>query len=37
VRAQEAEGKLVLFVERGGRYLAYVHDPSAPVDEEDEG
>lgn len=35
VREQEAEGKLVVLVERGGRYLAYAHDPSA-VTEDDE-
>src|SRR6476646_5253468 len=36
VRAQEAEGKLVMLVERGGRYLAYVHDPNAPVEDDEE-
>lgn len=35
VRAQEAEGKLVILVEREGRYLAYVHDPNAPVEDDD--
>jgi len=35
VRAQEAEGKLVILVEREGRYMAYVHDPNAPVEDEE--
>ena len=35
MREQEAGGKLVVLVERGGRYLAYVHDPNA-VTEDDE-
>jgi hypothetical protein len=35
VRAQEADGNLVLFVEREGRYLAYVHDPDAPVEDDE--
>jgi hypothetical protein len=35
VREQEEAGKLVVMGERGGRYLAYVHDPNA-ISEEDE-
>jgi hypothetical protein len=34
VRATEAEGKLVIMVERQGRYLAYIHDPNAETEEE---
>lgn len=36
VRAQEAAGHLVVLGERGGRYMAYVHDPEAAQDDEDE-
>jgi hypothetical protein len=36
VRAEEAAGHLLLLGERGGRYLAYVHDPDTVVDDEDE-
>lgn len=32
VKENEAEGRLVLFVERGTRLLAYVFDPSADTD-----
>ncbi len=35
VTAEEAEGRLVLLVERDERYLVYSHDPNAP-DEDDE-
>ena len=35
VREHEEAGQLVLVVERGGRYLTYLHDPAA-ADEEDE-
>ena len=36
LREQEAEGKLVVMGERGGRYLAYVHDPAAALEEDEE-
>ena len=36
VREQEAEGKLVLLVERMERYYAYVHDPNAVEEDEEE-
>ncbi|MSQ42362.1 MAG: hypothetical protein EXR65_04925 [Dehalococcoidia bacterium] len=35
VRSEEAAGRLTLFVRRGERLLAYVHDPAET--EEDEG
>jgi hypothetical protein len=35
VREHEEEGQLVLLVERDGRYLTYLHDPTV-ADEEDE-
>jgi len=35
VQEHEAEGRLVLLVERGGRFLVYAHDPNA-TDEDDE-
>ena len=37
IRAQEAEERLVLLAERNGRYLVYIHDPSASDDEDDGG
>jgi hypothetical protein len=36
VKEHEAAGHLVLFVEREGRLLIYVHDPAAQDDEGDE-
>jgi hypothetical protein len=36
VREQEEAGNLVVIGERGGRYLAYVHDPNAAVEEDEE-
>jgi hypothetical protein len=36
VREQEAAGNLVLLVERNNRYMAYVYDPNAVYDDEDE-
>lgn len=36
VQEHEAEGRLVLFVERGGRYLIYAHDPAAEDEDEEE-
>ena len=36
VRAEEAAGRLVLFVRRGGRLMGYVHDPAAVADDEDD-
>jgi hypothetical protein len=36
VRDQEAAGNLVLLVERSGRYMAYVYDPNAVYDDEDD-
>lgn len=36
VTEHEAAGRLVLFVEREGRLLIYVHDPAAQDDEEGE-
>ncbi len=36
VREHEAAGRLAMFVERAGRLLIYVHDPSAQDDDEDE-
>ena len=33
VREQEAEGMLVLLAEREDRYLRYVHDPAAELEE----
>ena len=35
IRTTEAEGKLVIMVERKQRYLAYIHDPSAETDDEE--
>ena len=35
VREQEQEGRLPLLVERDGRYLRYVYDPTADVEEDD--
>ena len=35
IQAEEAEGRLTVLAERGGRYLVYSHDTTA-VDEEDE-
>ena len=35
VTTHEAAGRLVMFVEREGRLLIYVHDPAAVEDEED--
>ena len=34
VRSEEAAGHLTLFVERNGRLMAYLHDPSATEDDE---
>ena len=34
VQAEEAAGRLTMFVERDGRLMAYVHDPSAVEDDE---
>lgn len=34
IRTTEADGKLVIMVERKQRYLAYIHDPAAPAEEE---
>lgn len=34
VRAEEAAGHIVLLAVRGDRYMAYVHDPAAPADDE---
>ncbi len=34
VQAEEAAGHLVLFVERNGRLMAYLHDPNAVEDDE---
>lgn len=34
VRDEEAAGRLALFVERDGRLMAYLHDPSAVEDDE---
>lgn len=36
VKAEDEAGHLVLFVERGGRLLAYSYDPNAEVDEDEE-
>ena len=36
-REREAEGQLVLVVERGGRYLTYLHDPAADDEADDAG
>jgi hypothetical protein len=36
VHEQEEAGNLVIMVERGGRYLAYVHDPNAEVEDAEE-
>lgn len=36
VREQEAEGMLVLLGERDDRYLRYVHDPAAELEEAEE-
>ena len=36
IRDEEAAGHIVLLGERGGRYMAYVHDPEAVYDDEDE-
>ena len=36
VQEQEAAGNLVLFVQRGERYYAYLHDPNA-IEEDEEG
>lgn len=33
IRTTEADGKLVIMVERKQRYLAYIHDPAAEADE----
>ena len=35
-REHEAEGRLMMLVERTGRYLIYVHDPNAVEDDEAE-
>jgi len=35
VKAEDAEGHLVLFVEREGRLLAYSYDPAAEDEEEE--
>ncbi len=37
IREQEAAGNLVILVERSGRYMAYVHDPNAVYDDEEDG
>lgn len=37
VREQEEQGMLPLLVERDDRYLRYVHDPNAELEEEDAG
>ena len=37
VREHEAEGRLVVLVERKSRYMAYVHDPSISYDDDDAG
>lgn len=37
VAEQEAAGNLVVLGERQERYIAYVHDPSAISDDEEEG
>jgi hypothetical protein len=37
VEEQEAAGNLVILVERNDRYMAYVYDPNAVYDEEEEG
>ena len=34
VREHEAEGRLVMLVERDDRYLIYLHDPNAIEDDE---
>ena len=34
IRTTEADGKLVIMVERKERYLAYIPDPAAPAEEE---
>lgn len=34
VREQEAEGRTTLLVERDGRYLIYLYDPSEGLDDE---
>ena len=36
IREQEEQGLLVLLGERDGRYLRYVHDPQAALEEADE-
>lgn len=36
VREHEAEGRLVLLVQRRNRYIAYVHDPAAGEDAEEQ-
>ncbi|MBM4414712.1 MAG: hypothetical protein FJ035_00230 [Chloroflexi bacterium] len=36
IREHEADGRLVLLGERRERYLAYVYDPTAETDEDDE-
>lgn len=33
IRTTEADGKLVIMVERKQRYLAYIHDPAAETDD----
>ncbi len=35
VREHEAERRLVILVERHNRYMAYVHDPDAPTDDDE--
>ena len=35
IREEEAAGHIVLLGERNGRYMAYVHDPNAPADDEE--
>jgi hypothetical protein len=37
VRGEEAEGRLVMLVEREDRLLVYVHDPAAEAEDEDKG
>lgn len=36
VREQEDAGNLVVLGERGGRYIAYVHDPNVIAEEDEE-
>ncbi len=33
IRAHQAEGRLVILIERDNRYMAYVHDPAAPTND----